>query len=130
MYANLKNEQQLATMDNSNNTEEPPLKRQRGDDEDENDYNNNTTAALVVHSSINNNTDDDNNPLDDDDNGPGGLRSSTLPSPTLALTGHKGSVYSLKYSPNGDILCSTSFDMTILLWDHTNSYKNFNIFFI
>ena len=43
------------------------------------------------------------------------LRTSTLPSPTLTLTGHKGSIYSLKYSPNGELLCSTSFDMTCLL---------------
>jgi Prp8 binding protein len=46
-------------------------------------------------------------------------RSSSLPSPTLKLTGHTGSVYSLQYSPkSGAVLCSTSFDMTCLLWRH------------
>jgi Prp8 binding protein len=44
--------------------------------------------------------------------------SSTLPCPTLQLTGHTGSVYALKYSPSGSTLCSTSFDMTCLLWEH------------
>jgi Prp8 binding protein len=45
-------------------------------------------------------------------------RSSSLPSPTLQLTGHTGSVYALEYSPSGSTLCSTSFDMTCLLWQH------------
>ena len=44
--------------------------------------------------------------------------SSTLPCPTLQLTGHTGSVYALKYSPSGSTLCSASFDMTCLLWQH------------
>ena len=44
--------------------------------------------------------------------------SSSLPCPTLQLTGHTGSVYSLKYSPSGSTLCSASFDMTCLLWQH------------
>ncbi len=44
--------------------------------------------------------------------------SSTLPFPTLQLTGHTGSVYALKYSPSGSTLCSASFDMTCLLWQH------------
>lgn len=45
-------------------------------------------------------------------------RSSSLPCPTLKLTGHTGSVYALQYSPSGATLCSASFDMTCLLWRH------------
>ena len=44
--------------------------------------------------------------------------SSSLPCPTLQLTGHTGSIYALKYSPSGSTLCSASFDMTCLLWQH------------
>lgn len=47
-------------------------------------------------------------------------RSSSLPSPTLKLSGHTGSVYALQYSPSGSCLCSTSFDMTCLLWRHSS----------
>jgi Prp8 binding protein len=63
-------------------------------------------------------------------------RTSSLPTPTLKLTGHRGSVYSLKYSPSGAILCSTSFDMQCFLWSHNSadefddsiqSYSNFNV---
>jgi Prp8 binding protein len=43
---------------------------------------------------------------------------SSLPCPTLQLTGHTGSVYAVQYSPSGATLCSTSFDMTCLLWRH------------
>ena len=62
---------------------------------------------------------------------------SSLPSLTLQLTGHKGSVYGLEYSPAGRTLCSASFDMTCLLWSHSSggaddeeqleSYQNFNV---
>jgi Prp8 binding protein len=45
-------------------------------------------------------------------------RGSSLPSPTLQLTGHSGSVYAVQYSPNGATLCSASFDKTCLLWQH------------
>jgi len=54
------------------------------------------------------------------------IRSSSLPNPTLQLTGHKGSVYALEYSPSGQTLCSASFDMTCLLWSH-GEYTNFNV---
>jgi WD40 repeat protein len=65
-------------------------------------------------------------------------RTSSLPTPTLQLTGHNGSVYALKYSPSGAILCSTSFDMQCFLWSHhandedefdetITSYRNFNV---
>jgi Prp8 binding protein len=45
------------------------------------------------------------------------LRTSSLSSATLRLTGHKGSVYGLAYSPDGEALLSSSFDMTCLLWN-------------
>ena len=48
------------------------------------------------------------------------LRSSSLPTPTLKLTGHTGSIYQVQYSPNGATLCSTSFDKTCLLWSHSS----------
>lgn len=63
-------------------------------------------------------------PFQDD---PSSLRASSLPAATLQLTGHQGSVYSLEYSPNGETLCSTSFDKTCLLWNHTDNYVNFNV---
>ena len=68
------------------------------------------------------------------------MRTSSLSSPTLQLSGHKGSVYALSYSPSGQTLCSASFDMTCLLWNHGSSnttedmigqelgsYQNFNV---
>jgi Prp8 binding protein len=45
------------------------------------------------------------------------LRTSSLEAPTLKLTGHQGSVYSLAFSPDGECLVSGSFDMTCLLWN-------------
>jgi Prp8 binding protein len=56
----------------------------------------------------------------------GGVRSSSLASPTLQLTGHAGSVYALQYSPSGETLCSASFDMKCLLWSHAD-YTNYNV---
>ncbi len=52
-------------------------------------------------------------------------RTSSLPSPTIKLTGHKGSVYALQYDPAGEALVSSSFDMTCLLWDRF--YGNYNV---
>jgi Prp8 binding protein len=54
-----------------------------------------------------------------------GSQLMALPSPTLQLTGHTGSVYSLQYSPSGGALASTSFDRSIFLWD--SQYKNYNV---
>jgi len=52
-------------------------------------------------------------------------RTSSLPAPTIKLTGHKGSVYALQYDSLGDTLVSASFDMTCLLWDRY--YANYNV---
>jgi len=49
-----------------------------------------------------------------------------LSSPTMKLTGHKGSVYALSYSPDGSFLISASFDMTCLLWDARGTCSNIN----
>lgn len=53
------------------------------------------------------------------------LRASSLPTPTIKLSGHSGSVYSLAYNPSGETLISTSFDKTCLLWNHAD-YLNYN----
>jgi Prp8 binding protein len=71
------------------------------------------------------------------------LRTSSLSSPTLQLTGHTGSVYAVEYSPSGQTLLSTSFDKTCLLWSHgggvgdgdggdygetsSGNYENYNV---
>ena len=61
---------------------------------------------------------------DDDD----GIRTSSLSSPTLKLSGHTGSVYGLAYSPDkGSWMVSCSFDKTCLLWDATDNYKNIDV---
>lgn len=44
------------------------------------------------------------------------IRTSSLAQPTMKLSGHKGSVYCLAYDPQGEMLCSGSFDSTCLLW--------------
>ena len=44
------------------------------------------------------------------------IRTSSLAEPTMKLSGHKGSVYCLAYDPQGEVLCSGSFDSTCLLW--------------
>jgi Prp8 binding protein len=55
------------------------------------------------------------------------VRPSSLPAPTLQLTGHTGSVYALAYAPTGDALCSASFDKTCLLWNTQSNYHNYNV---
>lgn len=57
------------------------------------------------------------------------LRSSSLSSATMKLSGHTGSVYAVQYSPQtGATLCSASFDSTCLLWNHhSKDYDNFNV---
>jgi WD40 repeat protein len=56
-------------------------------------------------------------PLEDDDYlQHNDIRTSSLAEPTMKLSGHKGSVYCLSYDPQGEILCSGSFDSKCLLW--------------
>mmetsp|Transcript_12642 Transcript_12642/g.20823 ORF Transcript_12642/g.20823 Transcript_12642/m.20823 type:complete len:362 (+) Transcript_12642:135-1220(+) len=59
---------------------------------------------------------------------PNTIRTSSLASPTMKLSGHKGSIYTLAYDPLGEVLCSGSFDSTCLLWNASNGqYDNFNV---
>jgi Prp8 binding protein len=55
------------------------------------------------------------------------IRTSSLAQPTMKLSGHMGSVYSLAYDPLGECLCSGSFDMTCLLWSASGDCENFNV---
>ena len=52
----------------------------------------------------------------EDENQNNNIRTSSLAEPTMKLSGHKGSVYCLAYDPQGEMLCSGSFDSTCLLW--------------
>uniref|UniRef100_A0A6U6E5C0 Uncharacterized protein n=1 Tax=Odontella aurita TaxID=265563 RepID=A0A6U6E5C0_9STRA len=55
------------------------------------------------------------------------IRTSSLSHPTMKLTGHNGSVYTLSYDPQGELLCSGSFDTTCLLWSAAGDCENFNV---
>jgi len=55
------------------------------------------------------------------------IRTSSLASSTMKLTGHKGSIYTLDYDPHGEVLCSGSFDSTCLLWNASGYCENFNV---
>mmetsp|Transcript_33423 Transcript_33423/g.67478 ORF Transcript_33423/g.67478 Transcript_33423/m.67478 type:complete len:354 (-) Transcript_33423:290-1351(-) len=55
------------------------------------------------------------------------IRTSSLASSTMKLSGHKGSVYCLAYDPQGDVLCSGSFDSTCLLWNAGGNCENINV---
>lgn len=83
-------------MEQEEEEEEPPSKRLRND---------NNVEAVIPFSAA--------------------PRTSSLPSPTIKLTGHTGSIYALQYSADGDTLVSASFDMTCLLWDRY--YANYNV---
>jgi WD40 repeat protein len=80
-------------------TEEPSTKRQRHED----GVDQSTAVALY-------------NPANDADVH-SSIRTSSLASSTMKLSGHKGSVYCLAYDPAGEVLCSGSFDSTCLLWN-------------
>lgn len=59
---------------------------------------------------------------------PNTIRTSSLASPTMKLSGHKGSIYTLAYDPLGEVLCSGSFDSSCLLWNASSGqYDNFNV---
>ena len=58
---------------------------------------------------------------------PDEIRTSSLPDPTIKLTGHRGSVYALQYNNAGDAMVSSSFDMTCLLWMTGGYYMNYNV---
>lgn len=45
----------------------------------------------------------------------------------MKLSGHKGSVYCLSYDPQGEVLCSGSFDSTCLLWKAGGNCENLNV---
>jgi WD40 repeat protein len=64
---------------------------------------------------------------DDDGYNHQNIRTSSLASPTMKLSGHKGSVYCLAYDNRGEVLCSGSFDSTCLLWNAGGTCTNFNI---
>jgi WD40 repeat protein len=64
---------------------------------------------------------------DDDRYNHQNIRTSSLASPTMKLSGHKGSVYCLAYDARGEVLCSGSFDSTCLLWNAGGTCTNFNI---
>ncbi|KAI9922887.1 hypothetical protein PsorP6_000325 [Peronosclerospora sorghi] len=55
-----------------------------------------------------------------------GDRTSKLMAPTMLLSGHRAAVYSLKFSPSGQHVASSSFDRSIFLWDVYGECRNYN----
>uniref|UniRef100_A0A7S0S261 Anaphase-promoting complex subunit 4 WD40 domain-containing protein n=1 Tax=Chlamydomonas leiostraca TaxID=1034604 RepID=A0A7S0S261_9CHLO len=54
-------------------------------------------------------------------------RTSNLQAPTMQLTGHAGEVYSIRFSPDGKNLASSSFDKDIFLWHVYGECNNFAV---
>eukprot|EP01103_Thecamoeba_quadrilineata_P012883 TRINITY_DN3436_c0_g1_i1.p1 TRINITY_DN3436_c0_g1~~TRINITY_DN3436_c0_g1_i1.p1 ORF type:complete len:352 (+),score=65.86 TRINITY_DN3436_c0_g1_i1:56-1111(+) len=54
-------------------------------------------------------------------------RTSNLESPIMQLTGHLGEIYSLKFSPDGDSIASSSFDKSIFLWKVFGECINYGV---
>jgi Prp8 binding protein len=53
---------------------------------------------------------------------------TSLAAPTMRLTGHTGSVYTLAYDPTGTTLASGSFDKKVLLWNtESGDCENYNV---
>ena len=99
---------------NSNdNDDEPPTKRSCHDNTKSNDFN-----KVILYAP----------PLEDDNehlhSNSSNIRTSSLSEPTMKLSGHKGSVYCLSYDPQGELLCSGSFDSTVLLWKASGNCEN------
>lgn len=55
----------------------------------------------------------------------GPLRTSSLASPIMQLTGHAGEVFSAKFSPDGKSIASVSFDRQIYLWNTFGDCENY-----
>lgn len=99
---------------NSNdNDDEPPTKRSCHDNTNSNDFN-----KVILYAP----------PLEDDNehlhSNSSNIRTSSLSEPTMKLSGHKGSVYCLSYDPQGELICSGSFDSTVLLWKASGNCEN------
>ncbi|ELT97519.1 hypothetical protein CAPTEDRAFT_227651 [Capitella teleta] len=52
------------------------------------------------------------------------LRTSNLEAPIMLLSGHEGEVFSIKFSPDGQILSSAGFDRLIFLWNVYGECEN------
>jgi len=52
-------------------------------------------------------------------------RTSRLQAPIMLLTGHAGEVFTMKFSPGGDVVASGSFDKHIFLWNTYGDCENF-----
>lgn len=108
---------------NSNNESPPPhmmpSKRQRMNTENEEEDEDTTPRMLTVF--------DADNSLDEAKNTGSSYNWDVEVIPTMRLTGHKKSVYSLAFDPTGECLCSSSLDGTCLLWSTTSPYQNYNV---
>lgn len=54
-------------------------------------------------------------------------RTSALSAPIMQLTGHEAEVYSVRFSPDGTHLASSSFDRHIFLWNTYGDCKNYSL---
>jgi len=52
-------------------------------------------------------------------------RTSNLLAPIMLLTGHQAEVYSVRFSPSGNHVASSSFDKSIFLWDTFGECQNY-----
>ena len=55
----------------------------------------------------------------------GPLRTSGILAPIMLLTGHAGEVFTVKFSPGGDVVASGSHDRHIFLWRTYGECENF-----